>query len=249
MISKADLERVIQEKDGTIIFHHQKKDIDALKKLLKEFEEDHDKIKNNLVKVNYLLTLVEDHPADNTADVSKESVAREDLDRWLEKTKMIFERLYLKHPEELKVSDKELIRKEKIKLLSEHESLKRQLHSLDLIIAKTKFMVSDLQEDLCIDLTGGAGMEAVGRKLIEKFGEEIKDTTYTDGRNSVVRYLEKSYSLNKIKSNSLFDILEDNKIVEYIIDTHIPVNIEYYNYDKKGLDWIQLMGTWKINIK
>ena len=67
----------------------------------------------------------------------------------------------------MKVSDKEFIKAEKAKLLSEHESLKRQLHSLDLIMAKTKYMLSDLQENLCKDITGGSDIVTVGKKLLE----------------------------------------------------------------------------------
>ena len=249
MISKTDLEKLMKKKDETIIFHHKKKDIDALKKSLEEFEEEYDEVKNDFGTVNYLLNLVENHPTDNMDDITKEIVKHEHLNTWLEKTKTVFEKLHLRHADELNVSDKEFIKTEKAKLLSEHESLERQLHSLDLIMAKTKYMLTDLQENLCKDLTGGSDIEAVGKKLLEKFGKETKDTTYTDGMNQVVKFLEDTYSVNKIKSNSLFDILENSKIIEYIVDTTTLENIEYYNYDEIGTDWIQLWGTWKINLK
>lgn len=245
------IEKLIKEKDELITVHHQKKDVSALKTTLSQLEDEDRHTKEDLNAVNYLLDLIEKHNIDELDNLKDEFIKHEHISKWLEKTKIVFEKLHLKNSDELNTSEKEFIRTEKTKLLKEHKRLEKQLSYLNKIIAKTKFLVADLKNSLSTDLTNGDNISAIGKKLIEKFGTKTTSTyTYTIGRKEIIKFLEETYSINGIKSKTLFDLLEDSKVVEFEVDNTNLNFSNYYNDDiGLGSDWVPLFGSWIFNSK
>jgi len=238
----------IKEKYEKIISHHQKKDIESLKNTLRELEEEHDKVKEDLDTVDYLLSLLERH-GDAGEGGSGEVTAPGHFASWARRLRKELEKIHLKEAEELTPGEKELIRSERPRLRSEHRRLEEERNYLDGLIAHSKVLLLDLQEKYCATLTNGYDITQTAQKLKDHFGSKLETISYYGGRDQIIRFLEETFSLNRITSKKLFDLLEDTEVLKFRIDTSLMAPV-YYDFDgteANNFSWGQpLLGTWLI---
>jgi hypothetical protein len=241
------IKKLINEKNNQIIFHHQKKDIEALSRTLFELKIEQENIKEDLNSVNYLLDLISENSITELDNLTNEVVAHENFNKWIEQIKLELEKLYSKSSELIKQSDIEFINSEKIKLIAEQKRIEKQLSYLNAIISKTTILLKDLQENYCIDLTKGFNLAKVSKKLLIHFGKNTTLTTYTSGRSEIINFLENTFSIDKKKSKQLFDLLEQCNVYKYVVDSTL-LDIMYYT-DIGNNNTVPLAGKWIMNTK
>ncbi|NOZ46262.1 MAG: hypothetical protein GXO79_05715 [Chlorobi bacterium] len=239
-------EKLINEKNKSIFFNHQKKDINALKNSLDQLKSEHDNVKEDLNTISYMLSLIDKHSFGNDIKTTNDIIEHNHISKWIKETKAAFEKLYLMNSEELKQSDKEFISAEKVKLTSEFNRLEKQLNYLDAIIAKTVILLQDLQENLCKSITKGYDLAAIGEKLLEKFGKKTDLTLYSVGRKNFIKFIEDTFLINKIKSKEILDLLIERKVLDYVIDLS-NIDVTYYNNNSESNNFIPVEGNWIIN--
>jgi hypothetical protein len=238
---------IIRKKDEKIDEHFEKLELKHLAKINSELEEEHESIKENLKDVNYLLDLIESHNIKASKTNEKQKLARK---IWLEKTKPNFESLHLALTQELSDKDIQFLQNEKSKLLFEKEQLEKKHHLIHKMIAKSHIYSVNVQNTICKNITKGYDVAAVGEKLLDHFGKKINGSVdYGYGRDKIRRMLEKTFSINKIQSRELIDILENRKVVFYDIDYSDIYQVPNYGGFDQFIDpnYTPLYGIWHIN--
>lgn len=99
----------------------------------------------------------------------------------------------------------------------EERTVSLRLQKLEELIAKTKMLIADVNEDLCRELTGGDGLAAVRAALVEQFGNRLM-WGYGRGRKTFRATLEKRYHIDAKAARELFALLEETKIVRYVME-------------------------------
>ncbi len=129
-------------------------------------------------------------------------------------------------------------------LKEEKERVQTRLRKIEELIAKTKALRDDLDEELCRELSGGYGLADVGKALKEKFGKQLKGG-YDKGRRDMRNFLEQFYKIGKKQSRMLFSLLEEVDIIHYWVE--LPENVK-----NAPLLWhegdaiFELGGSWEI---
>ncbi len=237
----------IKIKDKKITAFIEKNELSKLGKIYADLEEEHQAIRKNLSDVNYLLDLIEQHELKAVeSDIEREKVRK----NWLRKIKSAIEIFHLSNDKNLTPADIEFLQKEKSKLLFEKDQLEKEHYHIHQLIAKTKIYVMNVRNKACEEITKGHDIAAVGEKLLEHFGKELKEgTNYNSGRRKIRNFLEKLFSLNQIQAKELVDLLEDSKVIDYKIDYSKVVIVPEYNgfSEFTNLNYAPLLGTWFIN--
>ena len=239
------IEKLIEEKNKQIQFHHQKNDVEGLSKTLSELNVERNNLIEDLNSVNYLLDLISEHSIDELDNLTDELIEHENFSLWIEQIKFEFEKLYSNSSAEINQPNKAFIKSEKIKLISMQKKLENELSYFNSIVSKTKNLLNNLQENYCKDLTKGYNIAAVGEKLLNKFGKDSTITTYTGGRQKIMHFLEKTFSLDKRKSKQLFDLLEKCGVYNYVADLTAVGNVYYADISNNKT--IPMVGIWVIN--
>lgn len=239
--------QIIKKHDKKLVDFFESKQLKEVEKTYNELENQHQEIKDNLKNVNYLLDLIEKHQIETSnGDQQQNTVEKES---WLTKLKEKFEKFHLIHTDKLSATDIEFLQKEKGKLKFEKEQLEKEHHHIHQLIAKANSYLTNLRNSKCEELTKGYDIAKVGEKLLEHFGRKMEEESYDFGRKNVVKYLEEKFSLNRIKANKLFDLLENSRVLKYEIDLSNIVNMPVYeNFDEfSSSDYIPMFGNWLIN--
>ena len=240
--------KLIQGKDKKLRESYAKKEYRNIEKVLVDLEDQHRVIKDQLREINYLLGLIDKHNIDavplGDGDIDSSSTER------INDLKIAFEKYHSKKYDELSVDDMEFLRTEKSKLIQERDRLNMDNKHINGIIAKTNAFLMDVRDQLCKEYTKGETIDEVGLKLKEHFKDEFNsETTYEMGWNKIIGFLEDTYSINRVHAKKLFDILEQSKVVDYVIDTsnfYVFPNYEDFA-DFTNINYAPLFGTWKIN--
>ena len=95
-----------------------------------------------------------------------------------------FVKLWSKKTQDYMDIDREYVERELPLLNAEKHAAETRLRKIQELIAKTRVLIDDLNEDLCRELSGGRSLAAVGEAIVEEFGQRLKEG-YRD-RKSVV---------------------------------------------------------------
>ncbi|GBE05675.1 MAG TPA: hypothetical protein ENG83_07155 [Nitrospirae bacterium] len=113
--------------------------------------------------------------------------------------------------------DREYVSKEFPLLKTEKKAVESRLSKIQELIARTRVLIDDLNEDLCSELSGGRSLAAVGEAIVEEFGKRLKEG-YSEGREKLREFLELHYRINKTGSRDLFSLLEEAGTLHYQVD-------------------------------
>lgn len=241
--------KTIKDKDHKLTKFLEKKDLGAIEKALNDLENQHQEIIDNSKDVNYLLDLIEKHEIKEN-DIEKNDQNSDDRSVWINKIKGALEKMHLLATDKLRADDIAYLQKEKSKLKFEKEQLEKEHHLIHHLIAKAKMYLMDARNIICKEITKGYDIANVGEKLLEHFGKEIKgEPDYDNGRKKIREMLESTFSINKIKSRELIDLLEKSNVLQYKVDTSNIMTIpDYDDYSEfTNLNYSPLFGTWYIN--
>jgi len=158
-----------------------------------------------------------------------------------------FEKIHLTKTEELSPADIELLESEKNKLESEKKRLERDQKYILSLIAKSNVYLMEARVTACKEATKGQGIAELSEKLVDHFGKKLdEESVYETGRKEIIKFIEETFSVNKIDAQKAFDILEKSKVVEFEIDiSSLPTYMAYDDY--MGMDYTPVSGTWLIN--
>ncbi|HDL18320.1 MAG TPA: hypothetical protein ENH29_04645 [Bacteroidetes bacterium] len=151
--------------------------------------------------------------------------------------------------------DHEYLTRELPRLKAEKESVEIHLHKIEELMAKTKVLIDNLDEELCNKLTGSSSLAGTGQILLDHFGKKLQGKR-SEGRKNIRKFLEDHYVINHSASRELFALLEEVRLLQYQVD--IPQNLlkEPFNFGNMDLDMalypgnellLQLGGWWRIN--
>ncbi len=241
--------KTIRDKDIKLTKSLDKKELVDIEKTLSDLETQHQEIKDDLKDVNYLLNLIEKHNIIEVSD-SEENKKVAHRSSWLAKIKDNIEKIHVLHTNKLTPDDIAFLQKENSKLKFEKDQLEKEHHLIHQLIAKAKVYLMNTRNVICEEITKGHDIAAVGEKLLEHFGKEIKEEMdYDFGRRKIINNLEDTFLINKIQAHKLFDILEKSKVLQYNMDTSniIPIP-DFENYSEyTNINYMPLFGTWHIN--
>ena len=128
-----------------------------------------------------------------------------------------FVKLWSKKTQDYMDIDREYVARELPLLNAEKHAAETRLRKIQELIAKTRVLIDDLNEDLCRELSGGHSLAAVGEAIVEEFGRRLKDV-YNEGRKKLREFLELHYRINKAESRDLFSLLEETGTLYYQVD-------------------------------
>ena len=114
-------------------------------------------------------------------------------------------------------SDREHIDRDLSSLKAEKRAVQIRLRKIEELIAKTRVLTDDLNEDRCHDISAGHSLAAVGESLREKFGQQLKES-HDKGLGTIRDFLGKRYNISKGESRDLFSLMEETGIVYYWVD-------------------------------
>lgn len=134
-------------------------------------------------------------------------------------------------------------------LKADQRQMEYRLKKTDEIIAKTKVLLDDLNQEYCHELSGGHTLKTVAEALQKKFSPELK-ADYGRGREMIRKFLEDDYRLNKANSRELFLLLEDAGILTYRVE--IPEDLKdkplAYAMPEDGRVLADRYGKWEIRL-
>lgn len=241
--------KLIKDKDQKITASYTNKKLKNLEHIMEQLEVQHQQIKEDITNVDYLLDLIDKHQVE-VVSIANKNQHKIDFKKWLTDLTSTFEKLHLIHTNILSSEDIEYLKVEKSKLIVEKKRLEEEHVHIHILIAKTTVFLMDTRETICKELSNGHSIAGVGEKLLEHFGKKIENVIdYDSGRRKIIRFLESTFSINKIQSKKLFDILEKSKAVHYITDLpNIIMNADTVNFDYYiNYSYVPLVGTWYIN--
>ncbi|GBE04395.1 hypothetical protein BMS3Abin10_00011 [bacterium BMS3Abin10] len=128
-----------------------------------------------------------------------------------------FVKLWSKKTQDYMDIDREYVERELPLLNAEKHAAETRLRKIQELIAKTRVLIDDLNEDLCRELSGGRSLAAVGEAIVEEFGQRLKEG-YSKGRKKLREFLELYYRINKAESSDLFSLMEETGIFHYQVD-------------------------------
>jgi len=241
--------KLIKQKDKRITASYINQELKNFESILEQLEIEHQKIKDDVSTINYLLDLIEKHQID-AAETNNEFQVKSTDKNWLKELTNTFEKFHLMSSGKLSSKDITYLKAEKAKLLSEKQRLEKEHKSIHELIAKTSVLLMDVRETVCNELSKGHHIADVGEKLLENFGKEVKgESDYNSGKGKIIHFLEDTFLINKIQSKGIFDLLEKSNVVEYTTEVS---NINFNNYIGdyyyfSNYHYIPLTGTWHIN--
>lgn len=145
-----------------------------------------------------------------------------DLEKQLLEWESDFETLWKKEYRERNEEDRRYLSRELPQLKEAKTHLERRLKQLQQIIAKTRQLLRDLDEDYCRELTHGHSLTEVKSALRKKFGSKL-DEDFELGRRHIRRFLEEQFGISKKESRELFALLQELEIVRYRVE--LPENV------------------------
>ncbi len=240
--------KLIKEKEERLKKSYAKSELKNIEKITSDLETQHQQIKDDLIEINYLLSLIEEHQikAANSTDIKKTG----QLNNWLTKIKIAFEKYHLRHVDTLSAADITFLQNEKRNLELEKTRLEVEHHYIHALIAKAKVYEMDVFDSVCKELTKGQTITEVGEKLVAHFGKQLaNEMTYDMGRRQLMRFIENTFAIDRIRTKKLIDVLEKSKVINFKIDiSTIPVypDLEIYS-DFSDVNYIPLFGIWHIN--
>ena len=128
-----------------------------------------------------------------------------------------FVTLWSKKTQDYMDIDREYVARELPLLNAEKHAAEIRLKKIQELIAKTRVLIDDLNEDLCRELSGGHSLAAVGEAIVGEFGRLLKEE-YSEGRKKLREFLELHYRINKAESRDLFSLMEETGTLHYQVD-------------------------------
>jgi len=238
--------------DQKIIDYHLQKDRENLKRTLRELQEELQEMKALREKIDYLIKESERIVGKGEASLKKEEI--KDYTTWLSEAEEKLTRIFKLESNTLSAADREVVQKELPRLRAEKVRLNNRIRKLMEIIAKTKFLLQDLNEDLCRQLSNGHTLAEVGEALAQKFSHEFRED-YFSGRDDMCAFLKERYQISHKSACALFDLLEEVGLVHFKMDLskeNATQPILYYgtDWDDPMIDYVtippQFMGYWEI---
>jgi len=235
----------IKKKVEKLEHSYKKNELKEMEGLVMGFEKDALDISGNLMEINNLIDLIDKHEIN-----AKEYQAREEnnsIEIWVKEIHHEIKEAYLKRKDELLPEDIKFLEEEKGKLEIDKRRLERDQKFIMSLLAKSKIQLMEARETVCKEITNGKGIDSVGNKLVDNFGRKIELTVYEVGRRDILKFIEKTYSINLINAHKVFDILEKSGIVKFEIDPSSLVmqQMEYDAYME--MEYTPVMGNWHIN--
>ncbi len=235
----------IRENDKKLNDSYAKKELKNIQIIMDDLEDEHQDIKNDLKSINYLLELIEKHNIE-ASEKQEDLKDEENKKNWLSGLKNTFEKYHLMHANKLNISDIEFLKQEKNKLMAEKAKLEQKHKQIHSLIAKTFAYSVEIQNQICVEFTKGHDIAAISEKILEHFGELIEEeTSYEYGRKKIVKFLEETYSINKIQAHKIFDILEKNKVITYKVN--LTEVTDFPDYELYDTNYAPIFGIWYIN--
>ncbi len=244
-----------KEKDQQLMELHTVKEADMLSKAYKGLEEEQALMREYLRRIENLIEDAENfvraeaiNPADVTQRVS-------DFEKWFNEVEIQLTMLFSKRPVSLSEEEKLNLARELGRLTAEKERLEKRIHKFYEIMAKTRLLIDDLNEDLAKKLTGGHSLAAIGEILLKKFSREYR-AEYGLGRKEIRQFLQDYYQIDKQASRELFILLEKAGILRFstrLPDDYKTQPLVYYSPDIDDLmgEYTgispQIFGAWEIN--
>ncbi len=244
------MERFIKkfkEKEASLEKSYISSELENIEKITSDLEREHQQIIQDIDDVDYLLSLIEKHQIKTVTDPEK---ARNHDKGWVTKIKNAFEKYHLMHPEKLSSSDIEFLQNEKYKLELEKKHLETEHHHIHGLIAKTRSYAMNVMDNVCKDLSGGQTVTELGQKLLDHFGKKINHvSSYDSGKKEIIKFLEETFSVNKISSKKIFDILKKSKVIYFQLDvSNVMIYPPYENFTEfTTTDYVPIFGAWFIN--
>ncbi len=249
-----DFAQWFQTKDRNAMDFHLKKDTRNLQKTLQSLNDELNEMKSIQHKLDILISKARQFPdiKDIKVNLLKEETA--DFQGWLQRTEDKLDKIFAKKAEDLQDDELQLLKAELPRLLTEQRRLANRIQKILEIIAKTRFLIDDLNEDLCKQLSGGRSLAEVGETLLHKFSREFRED-YFSGKEDIIAFLEDHYKISKKSAIELFNLLEETGTIVYHIE--IPENIKNQPLLYYGTDWddpmmdyvstpVELFGFWEI---
>ncbi len=241
--------------DQKIANYHLQKDKENLKRTLNELEDELNEMKTLRKKLDLLITQAESltNGSSDNQEIKKETPP--DFHRWLKEEEDNLMRIFSLAKNERTADDLQTVRKELPRLKAEKIRLDNRIRKLLEIIAKTKYLIDDLNEDLCRELSNGRSLAEVGQVLAEKFSHEFRED-YFSGKDDMCDFLQEHYKIQRKEACELFDLLEEKGLVRFKMDTTenlIQQPLLYYgtDWDDPMMEYVtippELMGYWEIN--
>ncbi|NOX45405.1 MAG: hypothetical protein GXO89_00325 [Chlorobi bacterium] len=254
MKSYNDLGKWIEKKDRKINISHEKKDRDALRKVLEKLSIEQQEIIEDIHYIDYLIDLI-NHPNPGKVKGSPNYFGEYlSFKSWLKELKKALKEINMKPKGEITEEELGFLKKEKARLQAEKERVEKHLTEIDKIIAKTTIMLIDLEETYCRDLSNGRSIAAVGEVILEHTGKRLDDG-YSIGRWKIINLFEKHFKIKRREAVKLFDLVKDAGVVVYNVD--IPGdNLENVNFytpymgeymDEAGIVDMPVYGYWMVN--
>ena len=128
-----------------------------------------------------------------------------------------FVKLWSKKTQDYMDIDREYVARELPLLNAEKHAAETRLRKIQELIAKTRVLIDDLNEDLCRELSGGHSLAAVGEAIVEEFGRRLTEG-YSEGRKKLREFLGLHYRINKAESRDIFSLIEETGILHYQVD-------------------------------
>jgi len=207
----------IKDKDKKLNQYYAKAELKNINTILDDLEREHTQVKKNLKDINYLLDLIEKHQITTPED----SLFGEDNqpENWFSEIKNKFEKLHLTDTKDLTTSELDYLNAQKAKLIVDKKKFDEIHKHLHLLIAKTNAYLKETQDAICTELTQNESIKDLAKILAKNLEDDFKgDSSYEKGRKIIIHFLEKQYSINKIKATVLFNILEQESLVGYKTD-------------------------------
>lgn len=244
-----------RKSDQDIMEAHLKKDKEALQKALSEMDKERRRLSQYLHRLEKIIEKEEQLTGKKAEPPEKPTEKPEDFDKWLFLTEDQFNAIWEKKVEERSEADREFVSTELPRVLTEKNRLESHLHHLLEIMAKTRLLIDDLNEQMCRDLSGGHSIARVAQALVDRFGHELNEE-YHLGRDDIRQYLEEHFGIDKNASRELFSLLEELRILNYRLK--LPENVKenplaYFAPDPElaNTDTMEvaeaLYGVWEIH--
>lgn len=241
--------------DKNIVDFHLKKDKENLKRTLHDLEEELENMKQLRKTIDSLIKKSEEIAG---TSVDKKAIKKEehsDFRKWLKEEETILNRIFALKKDEITAQDIETLKKELPLLRAERIRLDNRIRKLLEIIAKTKFLIDDLNEDLCQQLSHGHSLAEIGKVLVEKFSHEFRED-YFSGKDDICAFLHDHFKIQQNEACQLFDLLEEVGILKFKLESSEQIAQQpllYYgtDWDDPMMEYVtippQLMGYWEIN--
>lgn len=206
-----------RKSDQQIMESHLKKDGEALKKAFEEMEKERLDLNQYLHRLESIIEREEKLTGKKAKVPAKLTEKPKDFEKWLFLTEDQFKVIWEKQVSERTKVDREFVMNELPRLVTEKRRLESHSHKLLEMMAKTRLLIDDLNEELCRELSGGHSVAQVAQALVDKFGHDLKEE-YHLGRDDIRDFLEEHYNIDRTISRHLFSLLEELYVLNYRLD-------------------------------